>query len=63
MNSFEECKFYTAKRSCSHRSAPTPYVSECLGKEGCAAWSDGIEDEAGKTEITCPKCNHKFSNP
>jgi hypothetical protein len=42
----EECKFFIKYNRCSHRSAPKPYHSQCLGKKQCIVWNDPITNRA-----------------
>lgn len=43
---YQECKFRMGYNRCSHKDAPEPYRSQCLGKEQCLAWNDPITDRA-----------------
>ena len=42
---YEECKFYIKGGKCSHKDAPEPRISQCVGKEFCGAWEDDIDCE------------------
>ncbi len=46
MGVYESCKFYLEGGKCSHKDAPEPYQSDCLGKDSCGAWEDDIGDKA-----------------
>ena len=43
---YKECRFYLEGNHCSHRDAPEPRYSMCIGKESCEAWQDSILDQA-----------------
>jgi hypothetical protein len=43
---YKECKFYIKYGRCSHKTAPEPYHSQCLGKEQCIVWNDPITSQA-----------------
>lgn len=43
---YPKCKFYIKYDRCSHRSAPAPYHSRCLGKKGCLVRNNPIEYQA-----------------
>jgi len=45
MATYEECKFYLKGGKCSHRDAPKPRHSYCLGKDSCACWNDAVSHE------------------
>jgi len=47
---YKECKFYIKGGKCSHKDAPNPRHSSCMGKELCGAWEDGIEYEVKEGE-------------
>ena len=40
---YTECKFFTKQNTCSHKDAPQPFHSACIGKEQCEAWHDSID--------------------
>jgi len=42
MAAYKECQFYLKGNHCSHRDAPEPRRSACIGKESCGAWEDSI---------------------
>ena len=42
----EQCKFYLPNGKCSHKDAPEPWRTGCLGIVVCASWEDGIEEKA-----------------
>ena len=46
MTAYKECRFYLEGNHCSHRDAPQPRISSCLGKEHCEAWEDSILNQA-----------------
>jgi len=50
MNTYKECKFYIKGGKCSHRDAPEPRHSYCIGKDNCEAWEDDIECEVKEGE-------------
>jgi len=43
MVAYKECTFCVKGGLCSHKDAPTPWHSKCIGKERCGSWKDGIE--------------------
>ena len=52
MATYPECKFYLKIGACSHKDAPNPHHSWCIGKDDCAAWEDEIEHQAPKDNNT-----------
>lgn len=46
MATYPECKFYLGGGKCSHRDAPNPHHSYCIGKVWCDVWHEGIENRA-----------------
>jgi len=50
MNTYKECRFYIEGGKCSHKDAPEPGHSYCIGKDWCEVWRDDIECEVAKAE-------------
>lgn len=50
MDDYEKCKFYL-RGECSHKNAPDPYHSDCIGQDSCNAWEDNINCKSKTLEL------------
>ena len=50
MKTFPECKFYLKGGKCSHKDAPNPNHSYCIGKDACESWEDEIDQRVLETK-------------
>jgi hypothetical protein len=41
---YRKCKFYLKGNCCSHKDAPEPYRSKCIGKHMCGSWEDTLKE-------------------
>ena len=50
MATYPECKFYLGSGKCSHKDAPNPRHSWCIGKDACGSWDEEIEQQVSRYE-------------
>ena len=47
-----ECKFYVKGGKCSHKDAPNPNHSYCIGEDDCGVCDDNIERKVDEPQET-----------
>ena len=57
MTTYPQCKFYLEGGKCSHKDAPNPYHSWCIGKFECGDWDDEREQQSPVSK-TMPDVKH-----
>ena len=43
MKVYKACKYYLEGGECSHKDAPVPCTSKCIGQDACGVWEDKAE--------------------
>lgn len=39
---YTTCTFYREHNCCTHKDAPEPFVSPCIGRDACGCWDEEI---------------------
>ena len=63
MATYKECKFYLEGGKCSHKDAPSPRRSYCIGKDGCDSWGDEIERQMPRYEVQLERIRQSGVRP